>query len=961
MKTATFTITRPDTGAVLPLAIVTVFNADGVTRATIFNADGSAQGNPITASNNGAITIAAADATYVLQAVAADGTYSVPSITVDLLDVPAFKIAMNAQVAAATTQANIALTAGSTGNPYANAYASTLPKGVTSIAIGTAGTGGTAGTYALGVSGGPTGFAGTYTISGGGVTAITITNPGLSTTTTAPTLSFPSGSVTGAAATATVSTLIADQKTYWVASADSSQILLYGNNGGSIATAPFGGTQLGMYAKGTVDSVIATANDVATRAPAPFQVKTNFNGVYSHHIVAENGYVLAKIEALTGKWVMGISSDSVLPTPPQLGSITFRDISEISSGWMLPFLDANGLIIGGFKADGSFVAQFNSGIAIPAIEISGLTQKAQRQVAPFASDVVPVLPDNWRGSQAGLPVRTAADGTHWTRLSAVMTNTIRGFNGSGTALQFRRSANLPIKGTRYAGTFTPAVASTNFRSTFSTALPSTAGAATGDYWIFTNTTPQTLGADTYNIGDLAVWNGSALVAQPGPTPLGGAAYTNRQPGDWWIVSAALAFDGVTYAAGDRIVYLGFQSASGLGYARWAKGTFATTGELFYRGEFDASGGSLPASPANGEVYQVSVAGTAGGIAWAVSDYAVYESGAWGRVPTDPIQSIAASAYVSLSCFALASEWEVRRTDKSATRATTQLNVRVQSLPKRSLDNLTLYSDSLFGVSTVGAKILTALARTGTVNSFGGGTSADVLSMLHFEIARLGDRYEGTFHLFWHGQNNQPAAVGDANWAQLTQASLAMRQLLGARDPRVMFLSVLGQRSMSWNGSRLVCAQLEDQFNKTGALYALEQWYAAMFPGQWISPRQILLAAAASSSVPDLSYPGLTEAQVAATYGVLPARYYVGWASLPPSVQLSPASSVYTGTWATAGLPTGGTAGDYKIRTANGTVGSLIFNDAGTWTEPSFDVTHLSEDGATALSSGVAAIIVANNF
>ncbi|NBQ13092.1 MAG: hypothetical protein EBU31_00415 [Proteobacteria bacterium] len=170
-----------------------------------------------------------------------------------------------AQTAAttATTQAGIVAAALNSANaPYPNAYASALPQGVLSTTITAAGTGGTAGTYALGVSGGPTGFAGTYTISGGGVTAITITNSGLSTSSTAPTLSFPSGGVTGASATATVGSIVPNQRTYWVASSDSSQILLYGNNAGTLATAPFGGTQLVLYSKGGVDAAVATVTNL---------------------------------------------------------------------------------------------------------------------------------------------------------------------------------------------------------------------------------------------------------------------------------------------------------------------------------------------------------------------------------------------------------------------------------------------------------------------------------------------------------------------------------------------------------------------------------------------------------------------------------------------------------------------------------------------------------------------------
>ena len=186
---------------------------------------------------------------------------SVAPVTRQQLSISEANAASSASIATIQAAA-VAAAMNSSNAPYANAYASSLPKGVTSTTITAAGTGGTSGTYALGVSGGPTGFAGTYTISGGGVTAITITNPGLSTATTAPTLSFPSGSVTGATATATVGTLVLDQKTYWVASANSSQILLYGNNGGSVATAPFGGTQLVLYSKTGVDSAVSTVTSV---------------------------------------------------------------------------------------------------------------------------------------------------------------------------------------------------------------------------------------------------------------------------------------------------------------------------------------------------------------------------------------------------------------------------------------------------------------------------------------------------------------------------------------------------------------------------------------------------------------------------------------------------------------------------------------------------------------------------
>ena len=84
----------------------------------------------------------------------------------------------------------------------------TYPIGPTAAFLSTAGitltaggTGGTTGTYSLGITDSTgSGAAGTYTIAGGAVTTITITAGGSSYSLN-PTLSFPSGSVTGAAAT----------------------------------------------------------------------------------------------------------------------------------------------------------------------------------------------------------------------------------------------------------------------------------------------------------------------------------------------------------------------------------------------------------------------------------------------------------------------------------------------------------------------------------------------------------------------------------------------------------------------------------------------------------------------------------------------------------------------------------------------------------------------------------------
>mgnify|MGYP003335950580 CR=1 FL=1 len=110
---------------------------------------------------------------------------------------------------------------------YPNAYSDAIPKGVTYLsADGQAtGSGGTPGTYDGGVTGGPEGFTWQYVIGlDGKIQDYTILSAGLSAASTLPTLSYPSGSITGATLpTPVVSALIenaklASQNTIYVAS-----------------------------------------------------------------------------------------------------------------------------------------------------------------------------------------------------------------------------------------------------------------------------------------------------------------------------------------------------------------------------------------------------------------------------------------------------------------------------------------------------------------------------------------------------------------------------------------------------------------------------------------------------------------------------------------------------------------------------------------------------------------------
>ena len=93
------------------------------------------------------------------------------------------------------------------GSGYSNTPTITITSGITGATSLLGGSGYTNGTYPLEVSGGGgSGCTGTFTISSGGLSAITITNAGTGYT-SAPTLSFPgAGSGTGASATATLGT-----------------------------------------------------------------------------------------------------------------------------------------------------------------------------------------------------------------------------------------------------------------------------------------------------------------------------------------------------------------------------------------------------------------------------------------------------------------------------------------------------------------------------------------------------------------------------------------------------------------------------------------------------------------------------------------------------------------------------------------------------------------------------------
>lgn len=144
----------------------------------------------------------------------------------------------------ATAQAQLAVSASAASSAYANGAATNVPRGATSATIGAAGSGGTNGTFALAFSGGnfainPTG---TFTVSGGAVTAVTLTGFGqyIGSSATAPTVVLTASSgLTGATVTLNVGFLISSGAPYWVAASDgSSQTVYYNSSGTATISSP---------------------------------------------------------------------------------------------------------------------------------------------------------------------------------------------------------------------------------------------------------------------------------------------------------------------------------------------------------------------------------------------------------------------------------------------------------------------------------------------------------------------------------------------------------------------------------------------------------------------------------------------------------------------------------------------------------------------------------------------------
>jgi len=414
-------------------------------------------------------------------------------------------------------------------------------------------------------------------------------------------------------------------------------------------------------------------------------------------------------------------------------------------------------------------------------------------------------------------------------------------------------------------------------------------------------------------------------------------------GDWWTATGSGTFEGVAYTAGDRIHCIGNTRQSASIVPRFVK---AKAGEFFHRGEFTPAS-FTPSSPADGEHWIADASGTYSGMTFGVGDSLLRVGGAWLPVAREGVQTVAAGAAWAFRV-ANADDLQVRRADKSDTPVNVTGTAYTTPAQRRTSDRIIFRGDSMVAGGNLDDQIAALVSPRGlTAFSWAAANSEQVLTSVVRDIA-AGDPYRGWFNLWFMGTNDS------YDLPKISRGVLRALRLSGAADGRCLFLTPIGQWNMSFVGGRIVHFTQEEITAGTHAGSAVNRWFAATLPGRHINSLAALIAGA-SDTVPSLHHPGMTEKVAAQTYGAAPSSAFYNFAALG----FQPADLTFTGYHATAGLPTGGADGDYKIRTGNGSIGLLIVRIATVWTEYPVDITHLSPAGAAILARAVADFLNAN--
>ncbi len=565
----------------------------------------------------------------------------------------------------------------------------------------------------------------------------------------------------------------------------------------------------------------------------------------------------------------------------------------------------------------------------------------------------------WRTKLTEVSTLTSHSGYGFTAFNPVAVKGIFGTNSTGEVIVIRKTHNLVIKGARNRGSFNP-VANTNnpelqgtnlvgvygdsYRNIYP-GLPDTTNMAPGDCLMLDyGTGTGTLAGQTVRSGDLAVVKADkSWGIQQGPGITDGLGAYKR--GDFWTVFATRVFGGIQLTVDQRIIFISSEMRGGPGYARFVA---SKPGEFYLINEANGSFPPVGTTFREGDMYNFSSSTTTpGGFTGVVGDSIVRFNGVTFVLPGEA-QTISQNQLINLKC-ENANEWAVRRQTKNTTRITVAAKAYQGWVQQDASDSLAMFSDSMLEKNETGEKIKNTLGRDGQVKAFGGATSEQILGMMEYFIQN-GDPYQGWVHIIWHGQNNIYSEL-----TQTTNAATAMANLVGAVQKRFIFWSVLGARDTSFANGRINCLLFEQAKAGTNVIAQLETFYTESFPKQWWSPRLALIASAVGRNIPDPQFPGQTEEQVAAQYGIVPFSYFFEYSTKPFNAsQLTP-----LGYHGTAGLPSNGIGNNFDcyVRSVAGVtgevVGNIIVKVSGVWVEYVYDNVHLTIEGSNLVSTAFA--------
>ncbi|MDP2505379.1 hypothetical protein [Oceanobacter sp. 3_MG-2023] len=636
----------------------------------------------------------------------------------------------------------------------------------------------------------------------------------------------------------------------------------------------------------------------------------------------------------------GLESEELAPESGYVFAITDKTTKRA----LLAIRKSDGKIIGKFQVDGSSLSE-------SLVEELFANSRAPITVPAHESRSVSV--------STGVKTHRSDVAFAWVPFASYETYMISGVDDFSH--QFRRRTLRPVAN-RYVGTWSPGLVQSSGelirRIDHDDNLPDASDYNAGDYMVFrrrgggSRDFGGTIGV--LQQGDLLVSDGVDWIPQYAPTTDGASQI--QAYGSWWRVSAAGWFSCVYYDVDDVILSFG-----GSYYKEFAK---RMPGDWINWGEIDASVGVAPSSPLEESCWQVSSPGTIGGIELELDDWLIYMGGTFGVVKTEPVLTFPSGQPWVLNCYANANEWEARRPEKTGQvyfSAKTPVRLDDQS---DYTDSVVLYGDSMTDyiktdlAAAFGARPFYTADIGASLDDSEGNNSAgsqEILDLMRHDI-RTGNRFSGQLHLSWLEQNGE-------HWETGAYVHAEMRELLTANSKRYVPITVLGRRQMTWDGSRLVCYWQESQFNNDSTgdgadLVLLNHAIREMFGDRYIDCRAELCDRTISTLI-DPTYPGMTESEVATTYGVVPLSYYFNYSS----VSWSPNDLTYIGTWNDTALPTGGSDLEYYIRTGEGgidnntdDVGHIIVNESGTWVEyttAGSGVVHLSHgDGNAHLSAAI---------